>query len=326
MATPNISEIVTTTLHSRNRKIADNVTENNALLTKLKIRGKVKPFSGGHEIMEELSHSENETYKRFSGYEVLNISPSEVLSAATYPIRQAAVAVTISGLEQLQNSGQERTIDLLDSRIEVAEATMMNNLSGDVYSDGTASGGKQINGLQALVPVSATTGTVGGINRANHTFWRNQTSGSVTITNDAHATNGILTRMRTAWVKQVRNADKPDLIAMDNDLYTYFWGQLQDRQRFTSESSEMAKHGWDTLKFNTADVVLDGGLSGSAPSKSAYFLNCKYLKWRPHRDRDMVPLDSGRYSTNQDAMVQLILWAGNLTMSNAQLQGILKGS
>ena len=63
-----------------------------------------------------------------------------------------------------------------------------------------------------------------------------------------------------------------------------------------------------------------------SPAKSMYFLNCKYLQWRPHRDRDMVPLDKGRYSTNQDAMVQLLLWAGNLTMSNAKLQGILKGS
>ena len=37
----------------------------------------------------------------------------------------------------------------------------------------------------------------------------------------------------------------------------------------------------------------------------------------------MVPLDKGRYSTNQDAMVQLIAFAGNLCMSNASLQGII---
>ena len=53
MATPNLSEIVTTTLYNRSRMIADNVTENNALLTKLKARGKVKPFSGGREIVQE---------------------------------------------------------------------------------------------------------------------------------------------------------------------------------------------------------------------------------------------------------------------------------
>ena len=149
MATPNLSEIVTTTLYNRSRKIADNVTENNALLSKLQMKGRAKPVSGGREIVMELSHAENQTYKRYSGYELLNIAPSETLSAAVYPWKQAAVAVTISGLEQLQNSGREQMIDLLDARIEVAEATFKNNLSNDVYSDGTASGGKQLTGLQA---------------------------------------------------------------------------------------------------------------------------------------------------------------------------------
>ena len=165
MATPNLSELVTTTLYSRSRKIADNVTENNALLAKLQMKGRAKPISGGREIVKELSHAENQTYKRYSGYEHLNIAPSETLSAAVYAWKQAAVAVTISGLEQLQNSGKEQMIDLLSARIEVAEATFKNNLSNDVYSDGTASGGKQVTGLQAQVDTTPATGTVGGIQR-----------------------------------------------------------------------------------------------------------------------------------------------------------------
>lgn len=57
----------------------------------------------------------------------------------------------MSGLEQLQNTGKHAVLDLLESRIENAEGTMMNNLSSDMYSDGTASGGKQMGGLQLLV-------------------------------------------------------------------------------------------------------------------------------------------------------------------------------
>ena len=49
----------------------------------------------------------------------------------------------------------------------------------------------------------------------------------------------------------------------------------------------------------------------------------KYIHWRPHADRDMVPLDPRRFSVNQDAMVQLVGWAGNMTLSNAFLQGVL---
>ena len=84
-----------------------------------------------------------------------------------------------------------------------------------------------------------------------------------------------------------------------------------------------------------ADVVLDGGMqlnwssTGAAagtpsavPSTSAYFLNTKYLFYRPHAQRNMVPLSPGqRYSVNQDAATQILAWAGNLTSSGLQFQG-----
>ena len=167
MASPGLTELVTTTLLNRSRKIADNVTKNNAVLTKLKAKGKVMPFSGGREIVHELSYAENQTFKYYSGYEILNISPSDVLSAAVYQIKQAATAVAMSGLEELQNSGKEQMLDLLASRIDVAESTMKNRLSNDIYSDGTGSGGKQITGLQNQVDTTPATGITGKINRAN---------------------------------------------------------------------------------------------------------------------------------------------------------------
>jgi hypothetical protein len=55
-----------------------------------------------------------------------------------------------------------------------------------------------------------------------------------------------------------------------------------------------------------------------------YFLNTNYVHYRPHSDRNMVPLDPDRFSVNQDAMVKLIGWAGNMTLSNARLQGVLR--
>jgi hypothetical protein len=92
----------------------------------------------------------------------LNIAPSDVFTAAQYPIAQAAVAVSINGLEMLQNSGKEKMIDLLESRIGNAERTFQNNLSNDAYSNGTADGGKQVGGLQLLVADTPTSGTIGG--------------------------------------------------------------------------------------------------------------------------------------------------------------------
>jgi hypothetical protein len=322
MATPNVSEIMTTTLESRTKKLADNVTQNNALLARLNKRGKVKPVSGGRVIYQELNYAENQTYKRYSGYEVLNISPSEVFSAAEYDWKQAAVAISISGLEQLQNSGPEQMIDLLESRIENAEQTMMNNLSADIYSDGTADGGKQIGGLQYLVADTPTSGIVGGINRASWSFWQNQTYDATTDGGAAASSANIQSYMNTLWLRCSRGTDKPDLIVADNNYFRYYWESLQAIQRVAT--ADQADAGFQTLKFMGADVVFDGGYGGDAPANHMYFLNTNYIFWRPHTDRNMVPLNPDRFAVNQDAMVKLIAVAGNMTMSNAFLQGVLK--
>lgn len=76
-----------------------------------------------------------------------------------------------------------------------------------------------------------------------------------------------------------------------------------------------------------ADVVLDGGIGGKATATNMYFLNTDYLMLRPHKDRNMRPLSPGkRSSINQDAEVQILAWAGNLTCSGAQFQGRLTGA
>ena len=289
MAAPNISELATVTIESRTRSLADNMSDNNALLMKMKEKGKVKTVSGGRTIYQELDYADNSTYTRFSGYQPLNVQPSEVFSAAEFDYKQASVAVTVSKLEELQNSGKEQMIELVSARVNNAENTFMNMLCADAYSDGTADGGKQIGGLASLVAASPSTGMVGGINRANHEFWRNIA--------ESGATSGtIKTEMESLWVQLVRGNDKPDLIVAGNQMYTWFLTALQDQQRFTD--ARMANMGFTNVKFQTAPVVLDGGVGGNCPTDVMYFLNCNYIHWRPHAQANMVPLDPDRYATN----------------------------
>lgn len=321
MASPNLSEIVTTTLYNRRKKLADNVSANNALLQRLERKGKRKPFSGGRQIVQEIEYGENSTFGWYSGYDPLNISPSDVFTAAVYDIKQASVAVSISGLEELQNSGEEQMIDLLEGRISNAEKTMRNQMSAAVYGDGTAAGGKAIGGLQLLVS-DAGTGTVGGINSGTWDFWQNVTFDATTDGGAAASAANILSYMNRIWLQLVRGTDKPDLIVADNNYYRYYMEALQPQQRFTS--ADMAEAGFESLKYMSADVVFDGGIDGSAPTDHMYFLNTDYIYMRPHSKREYVPLSPERFSTNQDAMVKLIGWAGNMTTSGRKFQGVLK--
>jgi len=328
MSFPNasVSDVIATTIQSRTGIIADNVTSNNALLTKLKQRGNIKTFSGGNTILQELSFAENGNAGWYSGYETLPIAAQDVISAAEYTIKQAACPVTISGLEQLQNAGKEAIIDLLDARVQVAEDSMANLISTGLYSDGSAAGGKQIDGLQKQV-IYTPTNIVGGIDRNTWNFWKNQILDMSTDVGAVASAANIQEGFNRMWAKLVRGSDRPDLIMVDNVYWGYYMASLQAIQRFTG--TDTAKLGFVSVKYLDADVVLDGGLhTGSntgVPTNHAYFLNTKYLFYRPHVNRNMVPLSPGqRYSVNQDAAVQILAWAGNLTASGLQFQGIIQ--
>jgi hypothetical protein len=283
---------------------------------KLSMKGNIKTFSGGSKILQELSFAENTNGGWYSGYDILPVGVSDVISAAEFNIKQAAVPVVISGLEMLQNAGREKMIDLLDARLGVAESTLSNLISGGLYSDGTGAGGKEIDGLDAAVSDTPTVGVYGGIDRATWTFWQNQVeTGAADVTTIQQLMNGL-------WAKQVRGTDRPDLIMVDNTFWETYMASLQAQQRFAG--TEVGNLGFPSIKFMDADVVLDGGIGGFAPAGTGFFLNTDYIHYRPHSQRNMVPLSPNRrYATNQDAEVQILAWAGNLTSSGAQFQGRL---
>ena len=317
-----ITDIIATTIQSRSGELADNLTQNNAILQRLNSKGNVRPFSGGNVILEEIMYNDPNTNNAnsYSGYEVLNIAPDSPISAAQYKIAQYADAVTMSGLEMLQNSSKEAIIDLLDGRMQVSEARLLNRISGDLFLDGTGNGGKNLDGLAAAVSATPTTGTYGGINRANWTFWQNVATTGTTIT-----TSNILAKMTSTAIQLVRGTDKADLIVADNNFYSLYVQSLQAIQRITSEESGAS--GFASLKFygggTSADVVLGGGYGNEQPSNTMYFLNTNYIFLRPHKERNFVPIGGERQAINQDAIVKLYGWAGNLTTSNSFLQGIM---
>ena len=70
--------------------------------------------------------------------------------------------------------------------------------------------------------------------------------------------------MNSLYLSISRNRDVPDLIVADNTYFGYYWKSLQAIQRVTDD--KMASAGFQTLKFMGADVVYDGGFSGTAPS------------------------------------------------------------
>lgn len=322
MASPNstFTELVSTTFRKHGKTFIDNVSKNNAFLAYLMRSGQFRTVDGGLTIVEPLDYNSNGTYQRYSGYDTLNVSASDVLTSAEYQWRQIAINVVASGLEMRINKGDSRIIALVKSRIKNAIRTFKNNFSVDLYSDGTLA--NQIGGIQAII-ADAGTGTVGGIDSGTWTFWKNivqsaaaPLQGGGAITPSATTIESL---MLPLYLELTRGDDQPNLIVSSNDYYTFFEQSQTSLKRYTSDMKATA--GFVSLKYKKADVIFDGG--SGIPSAHMYFMNTDYLNVVVHEDANMTVLEEVK-PYNQDAAVVPVLWMGNVTCSNRSLQGVLK--
>lgn len=327
MADVNIGQLVATTLRNRRPELVDNMSDNVPFYNRLRRKNRM-PLDGGRTIVIPLEYAENGSFQFYSGYETLNISVNDFIDAAEYDWKQASVAVSISGLEQMRNNGRAAVIKLLSSKINNARRTYVNTMGAQVHADGTGTGGKEIGGLGLLVPTTVTN-TVGGVNANTYTWWRSIIVDASTYNGSTGTTSALIQGwMQNLYIQLTRNGDKPDLGLFSNMYYQLYWQSLVGIQRITGSSEGNA--GFDSLKFVGMDCVLEGGQGGnmndgnSLASATAFFLNTDFLSFVTHTDRDIEIIGGERQNVNQDATVQLMLWGGNMTVSNRSLQGKVK--
>jgi len=327
MASPNavFTELVSTTFRNHGKEFIDNVSRNNVLYAFMMEKGNAKTEKdGGLTIVIPLEYEENNTYQRYSGFDLLNVGASDVFTSAEFQWRQIALSVVASGREIRINSGKSRIIPLVKSRVKNAIRTFRNNFSYDMYSDGTLA--NQINGLSALV-ADAGTGTVGGIDSGTYAFWQNkvqsaaaplQGGGAVTVS----ATTIEQDMMLPLYMELTRGDDQPDLCIFSNDWYRYFEGSQVSLKRYASDTgSQTAKAGLQYLWYKKAKCFFDGG-SGIGLSRF-YMLNTDYIGITVHEDANLSVIEESR-PYNQDAIVRPVIWMGNMWVSNRSLQGIGK--
>tara|TARA_R110000868_G_scaffold220418_4_gene471634 strand:- start:2736 stop:3698 length:963 start_codon:yes stop_codon:yes gene_type:complete len=318
MASPNstFTELVTTTFRKHRKDIKDNLSNRNALLKYMMKRGNTRKEDGGLSIATPLDYAANNTYQRYSDWDTLNISASDVISSAEYQWRQIALNVVASGRELRINSGDAKIINLAKARIKNALRTFNNNFSSDLYSLGTLT--NQINGIQALVSDDGL-GTVGGIVAATFPFWQNTVidASVLSVTPSATTIEGSL--MLPAWLATDRGPDdQVDLIVADNNYYSFFENSQVSLKRYND--TQKADSGFVTMKYKNADVIYDG--NSGIPVNRMYGLNTNYLELVVHEDADLAIMDEAR-PINQDGAVTQILWMGNLTCSNRKQQFVI---
>ncbi|MGL1921980.1 MAG: phage major capsid protein [Hyphomicrobiales bacterium] len=313
-----IDDIMATSLKSYSKKIADNITKEHPLFHILKKKGNMNIADGGTSIVETLEVNLNQTVKWFSGYETLDISPSEILAEAEYDWRQLSANVTWSGLDKIKNSGKSRIHNFVTTKIKNAEKSMQNEMGMAVFYSNTENDGKSIGGLQHLISDNPEVGTIGGINAADHIWWRNQKVSVNGYTGSAASKDTIVQAMNKMGIACKRGSDKIDLICADENFYLFFLESIQEKQRFTNAS--LAKVGFETVRHwgSGGDVFYDS----ECPEDHMYFINSDYIRLRPAKGVNFT-MGEKEKALGQDAWTRPFMWAGNMTCSNRGMQGVL---
>ena len=119
--------------------LVDNIFNSNPIAVKMLKNAEV--LDGGRKIITPLEYAKNTAQGFYSGYDVLDTTPSDPITAAVWDWKQAYANISISGEEELKNSGDSMILSLLKSKMGNAERSLKDLYGTKLFGSGTASPG-----------------------------------------------------------------------------------------------------------------------------------------------------------------------------------------
>lgn len=317
----NWSDILTTTFAKVTPQFIDQVFQARPLAYFLARAGQVIQIDGGARIQEALIAQDNSANTiTYSGVGAIDNTPQEEVTSAIYDWKQLASTVSISGIEEAQNSGEAAFLDLLNTKIEVARESVVQKMNTMFYAAGGVSGTNptDFHGIGLLV--KDTTSVVGGINPANNTWWKSQVHDATDTTAFDHTTETDLDRtmMTNVFNDASVGGDTPQFVITTQALHEKYESLLQGNVRYMDTA--LADAGFQSLEFKGRPVLFDE----DCPAGEMYFINPKYLRLKVHRDRFFK---AGPFiqPVDKDTRTMKMLTYGNLTINSRRHQGCITG-
>ena len=349
--TDNYDALLTSTLRNYSSKLKDNITRGNKFVAWLDSKGRTRKVSGGHQIAEPLMHQQNSTADIYKGYGLLDTTPQDGLTTAFFDWAQLSGSITISRLEERQNSGKAKILDLLQAKTmqtEVSMKELLNNciVAGKPSAYGTADtqiiarSGRLDSGASGPLPLGnimdstvARSVSVGNINGGTYSFWRNNNT-------DSSATTFV--GFRNELNKTYNNCGKgtggsPDLLLGSQVAWETYWLSLTTSERYLINDKKTVDvlGGSEALAFRGAafiwDEVVPDPEAGTniidSPNTAnvaatIFFINSEAMSFVTDSATDFITTDFVR-PENQDAKVAQVLWMGAVTVNNRRKLGVM---
>jgi hypothetical protein len=255
----------------------DNIFTSQQLIYLLNQEGFKESSSGGRLFECTVEYALNTTFRGVGEMETLDTTRITVFDAADYVQKIFAGTVVFSDLEQLRNAVNGRKFDVVAAKLENGKNSAMEQLNTVLYADGSGNGGNDPDGLAKVISSTPTTGTVGGINAATFTFWRNrQASGAKTTT----AFDNLRSVMTSVFNQCTLggNDRQPTGGVTDRATFEGYEGLLVAVERIVKADGKAGAGDIafinDSINFKGKPLMYDE----SCPAGLLYWVNNKFLK------------------------------------------------
>lgn len=318
MPTPNDGVTIAASWNALvNDKPEDNIFEDYWLLNRLKEGEGFMAVEGGDLITGSLEYATNGSVQYYTDLETISTTRADVFDRFEFSWKEMAGTVVQSELEDAINQGGAQKFDLLDAKLKNLRSSLDNHISAGLFADGTGTSSKEIGGLQLLIATTPTTGTVGAINRANFSFWRNQqTSGAKTTS----AYDNLRATMRSIYnlASNGVGGQHPKFGVTTRTVFEGFEGLLLANERFTDKSSGDGAFKNESIKFKAMALSYDN----DCPSGNMYFCNPKFLKLA-YAKGHWYKASPSVEPANQTAKVFKVHAICNLITTNPRMLGVV---
>lgn len=284
------------------KKLYDNIFDSNPALSRLKNKSYQK-MDGGTSIMVPLNYAVTSASNWYTGADSFSTSDNENITAAQYEWCQIYANASITGRDERMNSGDAAKINLVKSKVMIAEKTLSDSLGTAIFNAGTTT--NAFVGLRAIV---GTTSTVGGISQSSYSWWNGQV--------DSATTTFSMSALQTIFNACSIDAEQPTVIYATRANYNRYYGSLQPQQRFMDSKSAIG--GFSSLMFNGIPFLADSHV----PASHIFMINENNLHLFVHKDADFKSTPWQK-PLNQDTRSLQVLFMGALGSSNNRLHGKL---
>lgn len=297
-------------------------------------------------IVEQLRVRYQSNFQWFNGSQVVTYNRRQSIENANYAWRSAHDGFSLDEDRLIQNgitvddggpggraSDAERLqlTNLLKEQSEILRLGFQEKFSHALHLDGTQSS-DALTGADALISLTPTTGTVGGIDRslAGNAYWRNYAQTGLTTTT---TTGTILDYMEIAYRACTRNGGKPDFMEVGDDFtdgFRNFMFKSFGRLDYEGVSERIIEGGTKQLTFHGSPLVwnpefddLDTLYAPGTPwSKRCYFYNSRHIKLRPIEGQDMLTRKPPRAYDKYEYYWGLT-FRGAMTMNRSNAQAVM---